>query len=397
MDKPLSILPYFVVILGGLMLAMCYPGLFVASELVWLWAVPVLVAIWYHSAGNWKLGFQLGAASGLAFWALNTKWIIAMGELETVPMAGALLGWLLLSVYLSLYVGAWGAFAATIGNPWRKKPEAEGMNTIAEKVQKRMGLQKVFLPKVLPSFRVMGFALMNACAWVVLEWLRTWVFTGFHWNGVGVAFHDVPVMMQCADVIGVTGLSFFPIFFAAVVVQTGRRLYAELKVGKFQLHLEIGALVLVLALCFGYGVKKLAYYGAVDSREVSTMIVQQNIKQSLKWDEELEAQHYLEYIESIDAAMLKLEHRNVDKLHEAVRSGEVVEFDRVDLLVLPESSMTQPLVYLDGDQSKIYFPMLTKDSLMDNILARHSNHVVFGSNMMEGINKEDGILLRPRG
>ncbi|WP_018971188.1 apolipoprotein N-acyltransferase [Rubritalea marina] len=389
---------YLVAALGGVLLAMCYPGFEVASELVWVWSVPVLVALWLNPEASLKSGMKIGLAAGLGFWLVNVKWIIAMGELPTVPLAGAILGWLTLSVYLSLYVAVWGGFVSAVANPWLKREGPVASSKIQEKVQQKMGEKKLgLLSKLSPSFCVIGYAVVVAAAWVVLEFLRTWVFTGFAWNGVGVAFHDVPVMMQAADLVGVTGLSFVPVFFGAVVVQTGRRLWHELRAGRFQLHLEIGVLVLVLAAFFAYGVQCLSYYAAAPSKEFSTVIVQQNIKQSMKWDERLEAQHYLEYIEAIDEAMLEVERHNVDRLHQAVDSGAVVEFDRVDLLVLPESAMTQPLVYLDGDTSKIYFPMLTKDSLVDNILERHSCHVVFGSNLMSGINEEDGIYYDPDG
>ncbi len=36
----------------------------------------------------------------------------------------------------------------------------------------------------------------HAAVWAGLEWLRGWLFTGFGWNGLGVAFHETPVMAQ---------------------------------------------------------------------------------------------------------------------------------------------------------------------------------------------------------
>ena len=44
---------------------------------------------------------------------------------------------------------------------------------------------------------------MAASAWVACEWLRsTTVFTGFGWNGLGVAFHRNVVLMQVARIAG---------------------------------------------------------------------------------------------------------------------------------------------------------------------------------------------------
>ncbi len=46
---------------------------------------------------------------------------------------------------------------------------------------------------------ITDYAFINAAAWVGIEWLRGWVFTGFGWNGLGVAFHETPVLAQATD------------------------------------------------------------------------------------------------------------------------------------------------------------------------------------------------------
>src|SRR5690606_23926286 len=101
------------------------------------------------------------------------------------------------------------------------------------------------------SMRSLKFAFINAAAWVGLEWLRGWVFTGFGWNGLGVAFHDTPVLAQAADLVGVAGLAFTPVFMSAVLIQTGRRLMAEASTGKLKPRLDfsVAALLLVLQFC----------------------------------------------------------------------------------------------------------------------------------------------------
>jgi apolipoprotein N-acyltransferase len=55
--------------------------------------------------------------------------------------------------------------------------------------------------------RRLRFAFVNAAAWAGLEWFRGWLLTGFGWNGLGVAFHDTPVLAQSADLLGVAGVS----------------------------------------------------------------------------------------------------------------------------------------------------------------------------------------------
>ena len=40
------------------------------------------------------------------------------------------------------------------------------------------------------------------------EWVRGWLFSGFGWNGLGVALHGNWLLIQIAEFSGVTGLSF---------------------------------------------------------------------------------------------------------------------------------------------------------------------------------------------
>ena len=46
-----------------------------------------------------------------------------------------------------------------------------------------------------------------------------------------------------------------------------------------------------------------------------------------------------------------------------MKTGNEVEMEYPDLLIMPESATTQPLVYLDRKE-EIYMPMLTKDLLI---------------------------------
>ncbi len=51
--------------------------------------------------------------------------------------------------------------------------------------------------------------------WVILEWLRTFFFTGFTWNPIGLALADSSYAIQFAALFGVYGLSFWVIFVNA--------------------------------------------------------------------------------------------------------------------------------------------------------------------------------------
>lgn len=391
MSKFQSLMPYLAAALSGVLLAMCYPGFEFASGLVWIWPVPLMIGLWLGGAERKRkrFGFRVGALAGLVFWLINVKWLIAMGELPTVPLAGAVFGWLMLSLYLALYFGVWGALIASIGNPWRSR-NAKQLTAIEKKMVEREDAPKKIVEGVKNSLRVVVFAVMHASLWVVLEWLRGWLMTGFGWNGLGVAFHDVPVMMQIADIVGVTGIAFFPMLFASTMLQTGRRLIDELRAGKFQAHFEIGIVVGVIAMIFAYGVNRMAYYSNLESHDVRVLIIQENIPQSIKWDEILEAEHYIDYQESIERKLAEIEQLNLAKMAEAVTTGEEVELEYPDLLVMPESSTTQPLVYLE-EVDEVYMPLLTQDLLVNQIYAENHFKTVFGASLLSGTMSEEGI------
>ena len=55
--------------------------------------------------------------------------------------------------------------------------------------------------------RSLRVAIWHGVVWAGLEWLRSWLFTGFGWNDLGVAFVETPLIAQAADLFGVTGLA----------------------------------------------------------------------------------------------------------------------------------------------------------------------------------------------
>ena len=44
--------------------------------------------------------------------------------------------------------------------------------------------------------------------WVVLEFLRSYIFTGFPWSSIGYTQYKFLTMIQIADITGIYGVSF---------------------------------------------------------------------------------------------------------------------------------------------------------------------------------------------
>lgn len=242
--------PFLLAVLGGVLLALCFAP-FNWADLVWLAPVCWLAALWLGVGERRckRKGFFVGWSAGIAFWSVNLKWL----SVVTGP------AYLVLVVYLALYFALFGLFAASVGNPFRGRGKS----------MSRMGI----------ALRSLGFAALNAGLWCGLEWVRGHMLTGFGWNGLGVAFHDRLPLAQGAELVGVAGLAFLPMFIAGIVVQVGVRLVEGTKAGKIERHWDFAVAVLLLIGCFAYGVFRMTSIHRAPSDELRVLLVQMDIPQ----------------------------------------------------------------------------------------------------------------------
>ncbi len=338
-----AVWPLLAALISGVLLAMCFPG-WNLSGMVWVWMLPLFPAIWRGRSKRY--GFGIGYCAGFAFWLLNLKWLWTVSGLGGMVMAA----------FLALYFGLWGAIAVSIGNPWRKRGGRQAgrsaVGAIQQKIaqkeatQKKSGLLGGVLNESICSLR---FAMINAAAWVGVEWLRGWVFTGFGWNGLGVAFHDTPVLAQAADLVGVTGLAFLPVFMSAVLVQSASRIKGEVASGKLRPRLDFSVAALLLAVHFCYGVWRIKDVGSWQTERVRVLLIQENIPQDIKWDPRSVADILQGYSDSTEAAIKELEDSNVELLQANV-DRDVVEMKQPDLVIWPESAVPNPLLFVEGEK-----------------------------------------------
>ncbi len=161
--------PLFAV-LGGVAWGLCFgnEALVLAP---WLALVPLLLLLGSRRAG-W-----LGFLHGIAFWLTSVPWIV-----PTMHTFGRLPGWLsvVILIGLALLLGAnTGLFAWLGSRLWRRG----GV------------LALVGLPAL----------------WVAIEWLQTFLWSGFPWNLAGYAWEVVPGALPLAAWVGVYGLSYLAV------------------------------------------------------------------------------------------------------------------------------------------------------------------------------------------
>jgi apolipoprotein N-acyltransferase len=161
----------------------------------------------------------------------------------------------------------------------------------SEKFALLMPLAVLVLPAVLAVFYGLAFWLARtlwcpgACRLIVLalalsfmEWLRSFLFTGFPWNPLGMALTFSSASMQTAHIIGLTGLNFLAVLiFASPVLlaeQMRRRTFPLLFLSS----------IVVFAANYAYGVYRLSERDQTYHETMSLRLVQPNIAQIDKWN-----------------------------------------------------------------------------------------------------------------
>lgn len=255
-----------------------------AGIVIWFWIFPLLIALWSGGGApttNRKSpvtrGFALGYLAGLAFFIPNLAWVrhssrVINGAIDEQWMgwSAELMGWcavIAMCAYLALYWGVWGAFAATIG-----RPRIGGSDT------PRPGGSLFSL-----SLESLRSAFLNASLWAGLEWARGIVLTGFPWNGLAVPLASQLAMVQVADIVGVSGLSFLPMFCSCVAWNTALRFREEARTARVRPHLDFFCAVALVLADFIYGFRILSAPPPKDTIPLRVLLVQQNISQFVKW------------------------------------------------------------------------------------------------------------------
>ncbi|WP_245396447.1 apolipoprotein N-acyltransferase [Jiella sonneratiae] len=175
------------------------------------------------------------------------------------------------------------------------------------------------------AFRI----LVLAAAFALMEWLRSFVLTGFPWNEIGVLAAPTPLLMQVVSLIGVHGLT-----LAAVIVFAAPAVIGD-RHGRMPVLAIAGLLV---AADLGYGYHRLATHPTTFVDGVELSVVQANIAQSDKFDEEAAQRIFSRQIAVTEKGR---EARAKPAASESPASAKVVAVEPQGrtLIVWPESSL----------------------------------------------------------
>lgn len=249
-------------------------------------------------APNMKRAFVLGWIFGVGHFTFGNQWIaVAFTFQAAMPIwlgYGAVVA---LALYLAVYpaLAAWGAYGIdhlitkTLrhsregGNPTPElsiEPEGQALDS-------RLHRRDDSLNRAASIPLILAFAGF----WIITEWLRSWVFTGYVWNPLSVITIVSPFLAQPASALGTYGLSGVVVLVAGGMLKfaslwTGAGAH-ERKRGGWTGYFVGGALLFALATVGIVGRLSMVggYYRSADAelRPVHLTIAQPNISQADKY------------------------------------------------------------------------------------------------------------------
>ena len=227
--------------LPALAYAMLVPGIF--------WA--------YHRPKLKRFVWTMFAAQAVA-------WTIILGWLHHVTWLGLFLVGPLVGAWIGVwYLAAWWTMPRMIGRP------------VMTRLVAMLGLAGV---------------------WVVIEWTRTWLLSGFPWLPLSASQWERPSILQIASYTGAYGVSFV---LAAVNIgfsAYAHRLFREGETGLRKRSQEFFLAVFLLLVCLSVHVQEAFSRGRFAVPLGRIAIVQPYIPQEVKWDP-LKAAGILEVLE----------------------------------------------------------------------------------------------------
>ena len=132
-----------------------------------------------------------------------------------------------------------------------------------------------------------GRAANFAVIWVFVEWVRSWILTGFPWNQIGTVWANIDILIQFTSVAGVLGLGLVTLL--AALLPAGLVYKNEVKNYNFRFLPILGVVLLICVAGFGVFRLSSAEQSVMDA--VKLRLVQPNIAQHLKWEPNLLLSH----------------------------------------------------------------------------------------------------------
>jgi apolipoprotein N-acyltransferase len=253
----------FLAVSSGFLLTLSFPKTGI-SFLAWFALVPLFII---SRNLSFKNSFSLGLMAGLSHYLTLIYWLVhTMSTYGHLPFYVSLPILFLLSFYLALYIALFSMSVTCLcSSP----------------------LSLFFTAPLI---------------WVSLEYIRSFLFTGFPWELLGYTQFKMLHIIQISDIFGVYGISFCIILFNTALFLiylglTGKD-WKEKKIGRKQAVGATAAVAVILAAVWGYGNLQIhrLHELAVNSPSIKATVIQGNIDQAKKWDPAFQRSSTIKYI-----------------------------------------------------------------------------------------------------
>jgi len=204
---------------------------------------PAFLLYFLINTTSLKQAFFRGLCFGIGFFGVGASWIfVSVNTYGNTPLFISLIVTALFVLILSLYI-ALQSVIVTLGN--RKASTAATCLII--------------------------FPL----TWLLFEWLRGTLFTGFPWLYLGYSQIDTP-LRWLAPYISVYGLSFLTVLISGCLIALGYEKKIWIK--------TLCATIIVCSLVAGWSLKQRVIDHAEKKLPLKVTLVQGNIPNQMKWD-----------------------------------------------------------------------------------------------------------------
>ncbi len=242
---------YMPAIISGTLIVLAFP-MFDMYLLAWVAFVPLLLSLWKKTPGE---AFQRGFIFGLVYFFGTLYWIYhSINFYGGFSFTTSLAIVLLLCCYMSIYPAIFAYFFSSF-------------------------IKKTHLPALL----------IGPVLWVVLEFVRSYAFTGFPWSSIGYSQYKFLHIIQISDITGIYGVSFLVLAFNSAIVDLFLLKSRIRQTPLFPLSYTVLGLIMlfiVITSSLGYGFWRLGQTRA--GHMIKASVVQGSIEQDQKWDPEFQ-------------------------------------------------------------------------------------------------------------
>ncbi|MFB2733874.1 apolipoprotein N-acyltransferase [Shewanella mangrovisoli] len=206
-----------------------------------IYPIAMSLALWLSGSLGPKASFFHWLSFGFGCFAVGISWVhVSMDTFGGLPLAASVGLMALLALYLALYPALTG-----LGLAW---------------------LTRTNTPSLWRNL------LLFPALWVLTEWARGWVMTGFPWIWAGYSQTQGP-LKELASIIGALGLSFLIAMLAGALALCFSKRYKSL-------------LILLPIIAVAAWVTPTLTQIKPTGESVKVALVQGNIPQSMKWEPE---------------------------------------------------------------------------------------------------------------